>query len=40
MENLSLKEISKAIKQAGFRSKAEFARKMGLNVVTVNSWGD
>ena len=39
MENLSLKEISKAIKQAGFKSKAEFARKMGLNVVTVNSWG-
>ena len=38
-EELTPKEISKLIKSSGFKSKAEFARKMGLNVVTVNSWG-
>lgn len=38
-EKLTPKEISKLIKSSGFKSKAEFARKMGLNVVTVNSWG-
>lgn len=39
MKNLTPKDISKLIKQSGFKSKAEFAREMGLNVGTVNIWG-
>lgn len=40
MENLSLKEISKAIKQAGFRSKAEFCQKNGLKCCNCEFLGD
>lgn len=38
-ENLSPKLVSKHIKQAGFKSKAEFAREMGFNPMSVNNWG-
>ena len=38
-ENFSPKLVSKHIKQAGFKSKAEFARAMGLNPISVNNWG-
>ena len=39
MKELSPKEISKLIKEAGFRSKAEFARHFGLNVSNISVWG-
>lgn len=36
---MNAKEISKAIKKAGFKSKAEFAREFGLAQSSVNNWG-
>lgn len=39
MQNLTPKEVSKAIKQAGFKSKSEFARQMGFKSNAVHLWG-
>ena len=36
---IDAKEVSRLIKQAGFHSKAEFAKKMGLSANAVNLWG-
>lgn len=36
---MTTKEVSQAIKNAGFSTKKEFAQKMGLSVVAVNMWG-
>lgn len=37
--NTTPKLISRAIKQAGFKSKAAFAREIGLPESSVGSWG-
>lgn len=39
MKKLTTKDVSRLIKQAGFKSKAEFARQMGISENTVNVWG-
>lgn len=39
MNTLTNKEISKLIKESGFKSKSEFARFLGLNANTVLRWG-
>lgn len=36
---IDAKEVSKLIKQAGFHSKLEFAKAMGLSPNTINLWG-
>lgn len=36
---MTAKEVSTHIKAAGFHSKADFARLMGLSLNTVNLWG-
>lgn len=36
----SPKLVSKLIKQAGFKSKAEFSREMGFTSNAVHLWGD
>ena len=38
-KNLTQDDITKLIKQAGFRSKASFARHFGLNPDSVAQWG-
>lgn len=37
--NSTAKLVSKAIKQAGFKSKVAFAREIGLPESSVGSWG-
>ena len=37
---MDTKEVSRLIKQAGFKNKSEFAKIMSLNEVTVNFWGN
>ena len=34
------KEVSRLIKEAGFHSKAEFAKKMGLSATMISLWGE
>lgn len=38
-KNTIADDISKAIKQAGFKSKADFARVTGISHATVKAWG-
>lgn len=38
-EKQDAKYVSKIIKEAGFRSKAEFARELNFKLNTVNLWG-
>ena len=40
MHELTPKDISKLIKQAGFKSKASFARHFGFNVNTISHWAN
>lgn len=39
MQELTSTEIKFLIKKAGFKSKAEFARELGLLPKSVNNWG-
>ena len=39
-DNISSKLVSKYIKQAGFKSKSEFARQMGFTSNAVHLWGE
>lgn len=37
---MDTKEVTRLIKEAGFKSKAEFAKAMNLTEVAVNFWGN